>query len=230
MKKAIVDIHRYKTNSTTNIIIPSIPISKGFKPIKTLKNTLEKKVFEISNGKESRIAKVMTLYNVGNDVDVLERLSKYNLAPIIYKTDVYIDEKGNDMIYIEMERLDGTIYQLLKTKLDKKDLEIILKLINELLLRLKKFKLSHGDFHWENIGFIYDEKKDCVFLKMIDFEFAENKSDFRKEVLQLIRTLDKKYTPLIDASNRVYIKNRLEEYYKKNFSVIKDIEKEYKEL
>lgn len=230
MKKAIIDIHKSKTNSKINIIIPSIPISKGFKTIKTLKNTLEKKVFEISNGKESRIAKVMMLYNVGNDVDVLERLSKYNLAPIIYKTDIYVDEKGNDMIYIEMERLDGTIYQLLKTKLDKKDLEIILKLINELLLRLKKFNVSHGDFHWENIGFIYDVKKDCVFLKMIDFEFAENKNDFRKEVLQLIRTLDNKYTPLIDEGNRVYIQNRLLEYYKKNFGELKDIEKDYKAL
>jgi hypothetical protein len=230
MKKAVVDLHNVKKSSKSNINIPSVPFSNGFKPIKTLKNTPEKKVFEISNGKETRIGKVMLLYNVGNDVDVFEKLSKYNLAPVIYKTDVYIDEKENDMIYVEMERLDGTIYQLLKTQLNKKELDVILKLINELLLRLNKFKFSHGDFHWENIGFLYDEKKDCVFLKMIDFEFADNKSDFRKEVLQLIRTLDKKYTPLIDESNRVYIRNRLEEYYKKNFGEIKDIEKEYKDL
>jgi tRNA A-37 threonylcarbamoyl transferase component Bud32 len=132
------------------------------------------------------------------------------------------------MTYIEMEKLDGTVYDLLKTELSERDLDLILKLINKILIILHKMKMSHGDFHWENIGIVYDEEKDCIHLKMFDFEFASYKNDFRREVAQLIRTIDKKYTPLINEKNRIYIKKRLESYYKNNFGDYKDIDEEYK--
>ena len=227
MKKAVYSIHN-STPKKEVVKIPKAPFTTGFKPVKTLKDSNEKKVYILSNGKEYRIGKITSLYNIGNDVDIFEKLSKYNLAPVIFKTDVFNDEKNNEMTYTEMEKLDGTIYDLLTVPLTEKELDIILRLVNELLLRLYKLKISHGDFHWENIGFTYDDKKDCITLKMIDFEFAENKSDFRKEVVQLIRTIDKKYTPLVSDTNRAYISKRLISYYKNNFGEYKDIEEEYK--
>jgi len=227
MKKAVFSIHN-STIKKENIKIPRAPFTSGFKPIKKLKETNDKKVYLLYNGKEYRIGKISSLYNVGNDVDIFEKLSKKNLAPVIFKTDVYNDENNNELTYTEMEKLDGTIYKLLEVPLSEKELDILLGLVNELLLRLYTLKISHGDFHWENIGFNYDDKKDCITLKMIDFEFAENKSDFRKEVIQLIRTIDKKYTPLVADSNREYISRRLISYYKNNFGEYKDIEEEYK--
>ncbi len=227
MKKALSSIHN-STVKKENIKVSNVPFTSGFIPIKKLKDSNVKKVYLLTNGKQYRIGKISSLYNVGNDVDIFEKLSKENLAPVIYKTDVYNDENNNEMTYTEMEKLDGTIYKLLSLPLTEKELDIILRLVNELLIRLYKLKISHGDFHWENIGFNYDEKKDCITLKMIDFEFAENKSDFRKEVIQLIRTIDKKYTPLVPDTNREYISRRLISYYKKNFGDYKDIEKEYK--
>jgi len=227
MKKAVYSIHN-STPKKEVVKIPKAPFTKGFKPVKTLKDSNDKKVYLLYNSKEYRIGKISSLYNIGNDVDVFEKLSKYNLAPVIFKTDVFNDEKNNEMTYTEMEKLDGTIYELLSVPLTEKELDIILRLVNELLIRLYKLKISHGDFHWENIGFTYDDKKDCITLKMIDFEFAENKSDFRKEVVQLIRTIDKKYTPLVSETNRAYISKRLISYYKNNFGEYKDIEEEYK--
>jgi len=224
MKQAILQLHN-TTLPKEKIKVLGIPFSSSFYPVKIIK---DKKVYLLTDKSTYRIAKTIPLHAIGEDIEILEKLGKYNLAPKIYKTDVFTDEAGNDMSYVEMERLDGTIYDLLKTELSQKDLDLILRLINQLLIMLHKMKLSHGDFHWENIGIVYNENKDCIFLKMFDFEFASHKNDFRREVAQLIRTVDKKYTPLIAESNRSYIKKKLESYYKKNFGDYNDIDKEYK--
>lgn len=218
--KIIKDISSY------SIILPS---SNGFRIIKTIKNENGKAVYIISNNKEERIAKVIPLHLVGNEIEIIEKLSKLDLSPIIFKTEI-ISNKDEDNAYIEMEKMTGTINDILSERMSDDDLNIISILVLKLLRKLSELSISHGDFHWKNIGFNYNSIKDGINLKVIDLEFGDFKVNERLDILQLIRTLDKKYMQDIDNYNRDYITVRLlklyNSKYNKNISK-KDIENEY---
>jgi len=212
--------------------VHNLPLSDGFKIIKVIKNESEKGVYVISNGKETRIAKITPLHEIGNEIEIIEKLGRVELAPKIFKSDV-ITSYGSDKAYYEMAMMTGTIEELLNKRLLEKDLNIILNMIMTLLDRLCKEGYSHGDFHWRNIGFDFCKEKDCLTVKVLDLEFSEFKCNEKLDIVQLIRTIDKKYSPSVDNNNREYIRNKLIEYYNNKFNtnINKDnIEEEFKKL
>ena len=209
-----------------------LPLSDGFKVIKTIKNESEKGVYVISNDKESRIAKITPLHEIGNEIEVIEKLGRLELAPKIYKSEV-VTTYGTDKAYYEMEMMTGTIDELLTRRLIEKDLNIILNMIMTLLERLCKEGFSHGDFHWRNIGFDYSKDKDSITVKVLDLEFSEFKCNEKLDIIQLIRTIDKTYSPAVENNNREYIRNKLIEFYNNKFQteLTKDkVEEEFKRL
>lgn len=229
LEKAVLDLYNKQKNEVKKKLDTPEYLKKNigrFYPVNILKKTEEKEIYVITDGKEDRVIKLVPLYKIGNEVDILEKMGNMKIAPRVLSTDVIT--KNEEMAYIEMERITANMEDLLSYNLDKKDIDILLNLIFNLLFALNKFKVSHGDFHWGNIGFCYDKDKKGIHLKIIDFEFGENESNIKKEILQLIRTIDKKYTPTINQENRSYVKNKLISYYQKKYGVLKDIEDEYK--
>jgi len=205
------------------------PISKGFKIIKKIKENNDKKVFIISNGNEYRICKILSVYSMGNEVEISEMLSQKNLSPTIYKTGVFT-ENDQDKAYIEMEMLNSTIYEVLQYELSEETLFIIFSMIKLMLNKLIQLNVSHGDFHWENIGIVYDKNKNAIHLKLIDLELGDTyKSKVILEIVQLIRTLNKNYTPLMNNNNREVMKKYLIELYTSGFGKLDEnnIEKLY---
>jgi tRNA A-37 threonylcarbamoyl transferase component Bud32 len=210
----------------------NLPLSDGFKIIKVIKNESEKGVYVISNGKESRIAKITPLHEIGNEIEIIEKLGKIELAPKIYKSEV-VTTYGTDKAYYEMAMMTGTIEELLTKRLLEKDMNIILNMIMTLLERLCKEGFSHGDFHWRNIGFDYSKDKDSLSVKVLDLEFSEFKCNEQLDIVQLIRTIDKRYSPNIENNNREYIRNKLIHFYNSKFKskLSKDnVEEEFKRL
>lgn len=212
--------------------IDNIPISYGFKIIKVIKNDTEKGVYEIYNGKEYRISKIIPLHEIGNEIEIIEKLSKLELAPKIFKSEVFTS-KGMDKAYYEMEMMTGTIEDLLTKRLITKDLNIILNMIMTLLERLCKEGFSHGDFHWRNIGFDFCKEKNCITVKVLDLEFSEFNCNERLDIIQLIRTIDNKYSPKVENNNREYIRNKLIDFYNNKFNTSinnDDVEEEFKKI
>ena len=210
----------------------TLPLSDGFKVIKIIKNESEKGVYVISKDKERRIAKITPLHEIGNEIEVIEKLGKLELAPKIYKSEV-ITTYGTDKAYYEMEMMTGTVDELLTRRLIEKDLNIILNMIMTLLERLCKEGFSHGDFHWRNIGFDYSKDRDSLTVKVLDLEFSEFKCNEQLDIVQLIRTIDKRYSPSVENNNREYIRNKLIEFYNSKFQteLTKDkVEEEFKRL
>lgn len=205
-----------------------LPCSSGFNVIGSIKVNGNKGVYILSDGKEKRIAKVVELYNIANEIDLMEYMSKIGISPMIYKTDIF-EKNGEEFAYFEMEMMSGTLEDLLKFELEYSDLDIILRLVLSLLRAMYEYKICHGDYHWKNIGVKYDDKKKKIDLMVLDFEFGEFKKNDRLDMIQLIRSLDKRYSNMNDK-NMIYLRNKLINIYNKNFNdniQESDIEKEF---
>jgi hypothetical protein len=236
LKSIANDIYKTQLNGQIqkelNKSTHTLPLSDGFKVSKIIKNESEKGVYVISNGKENRIAKITPLHEIGNEIEIIEKLGKLELAPKIYKSEV-ITTYGTDKAYYEMAMMTGTIEELLTKRLLEKDMNIILNMIMTLLERLCKEGFSHGDFHWRNIGFDYSKEKDSITVKVLDLEFSEFKCNERLDIVQLIRTIDKKYSPSVENNNREYIRNKLIQFYNNKFQTEltkNNVEEEFKKL
>ena len=157
LQQAVLELHNNQKNEIKKRLDTPEYIKNNignFYPIHILKKTEDKEIYIITDGKQDRVIK---LYKTGNEVDILENMGSLNIAPKVFSTDVIL--KKEEMAYIEMERITANMEDLLFYKMDKKDIAILLDLIFRLLFALNKFKVSHGDFHWGNIGFCYDDNK-----------------------------------------------------------------------
>jgi tRNA A-37 threonylcarbamoyl transferase component Bud32 len=226
--KVINDLYNNKIEQNKKYSNISIPCSLGFNVINIIKHDDNKGIYIVSNGKEQRVAKTVPLYTIGNEIYLMEKMSNLGISPLIYKTDVF-EHKGEEMAYFEMEMMTGTLEDVLKVKLEDKDLDIILRLVLLLLRAMYNNKISHGDYHWKNIGVKYDGCRRKIDVMILDFEFGEFNRNERLDMLQLIRSLDKRYSDM-NENNAMYLRDKLIQIYNKYFVdniQYKDIEKEF---
>jgi hypothetical protein len=232
LKEAVHNVNKTNSVDCKGYIKTTLPCSRGFYATNIVKKNEDKIIYLLTNGKENRITKVYPVQDIGNEIELMDRLCKYDICPTITKNDIFSKE-GTDYVYIEMERLCGTIEDILQYKLNDKDLDVLLILIIRLLKKLCELNISHGDFHWKNIGFKFDKNKNGIHLRLIDFEFGEFVCNPRLDVLQLIRSIDSKYAPNVNKDNREYLRNKLVDVYKNKFNknfVITQVEKEFELL
>ncbi len=79
-------------------------------------------------------------------------------------------------ILILMEKLDGTLFDLIKnnTSLDQRILQSIGDQLIDLIRKMRKYKISHGDMHVANIGYIWeDEQHSSIKLKLLDMGLSD---------------------------------------------------------
>jgi serine/threonine protein kinase len=81
--------------------------------------------------------------------------AQYNLGPKIYSHKIF-PFKQDTYGLIVMEKIDGTLEDLLKTRKSKEVLDTIMNWIEYSIKMMCKYNLTHGDLHWGNIGYKID--------------------------------------------------------------------------
>ena len=130
LQQAVLDLYNKQKNESRKRLDTPEYLKKNigiFYPTKILKKTSEKEIYVISYGKEDRVIKIVSLYKIGNEVEILEKMGNINIAPRVLATDVIT--KNEEMAYIEMERITANMEDLLSYNLHHKDLDMLLNLI-----------------------------------------------------------------------------------------------------
>lgn len=105
--------------------------------------------------------------------------------------DFYIWERSNGKIFAitEMDRIDGVISDLLQYKQNEVVLHVLATWFEAITDLMCKHKLTHGDMHTGNIGYIIMPNK-LIRPVLIDFGWASAGScDKQLEMIQLLRGL-----------------------------------------
>ena len=154
------------------------------------------------------------------ETHVQKHLHKLKLAPKIFETCDFKPDKmpkkihailKNDFDHIEtkipknhrvylifMDKVDGVLddfaYKIPSTK---KSIEPIVNSIIDMVKKLKDANVSHGDFHFGNMGFQYTESgRKLITMMPIDFGWANiKKSSTRWELLVAAHTIGPVFQP-----------------------------------
>jgi tRNA A-37 threonylcarbamoyl transferase component Bud32 len=98
-----------------------------------------------------------------------------NLVPKIYGTHTL--KKQNASIYaIEMDVIDGNLHEYLRIQRSQNELDSVIRDIKQIVLKMKKHKITHGDFHAENLGFV--KKNNRIQVQLIDFGWSSKQEFF----------------------------------------------------
>ena len=122
----------------------------------------------INNKNERAIVKIQKIQRVDflREVVMHKRLDRLGLAPKFYGADIWYN-----CGIIEMEEMDGILYNFLLEKRDDKTLDNILSQLKSLLIKKNKEGIIHGDLHTGNIAYKY-QKDGELKVYMIDFGFS----------------------------------------------------------
>lgn len=115
--------------------------------------------------------------------------------------------KGRRRIYfLNMSRVDTTLYKWLAERRSKKLLDGLITRIFDILVLMEKHNITHGDFHLDNIGFVYGRGREPGRIKILDYGYASTARAMPEiELVQFVRTLHSRYTPRINRENANYI-------------------------
>lgn len=123
------------------------------------------------------------------------------------RTDIKAHAKGHLVHIIVMKEIAGVIGDWLHPLKSKEQLGQLTLGIFELMESLKKHKLTHGDLHLWNLGYVYtDESKRYMKLMPIDFGRSfVGKAHTEFELGALLRILNKEFheKPMPDFNRRV---------------------------
>lgn len=112
---------------------------------------------------------------------------------------------GNLVHIIIMEEIDGVLGSWLRRDKSEKQLKETADQIVALMKAFQKHKLTHGDFHLNNIGFVYtNASKTKMKLMPIDFGRSHVGAAYTGiEIGSLMRTLDSKFRGPVPGENRI---------------------------
>ena len=133
---------------------------------------------------EVRISKIFFDLGVGLEI------KKFGTA--------HIENSGRDLHgFIQMERINGTLWDLLKAKeWNKSEIHEIVSKIFDIIKIISDNNLFHGDLHLQNIGFITDSYGELQ-LKLIDFGRSHERSAPRGDIALLLRSAYSILNPFI---------------------------------
>jgi hypothetical protein len=128
---------------------------------------------------------------------------------------------------IIMAKLDGTVNELLESRCSQELLDGILKGIVDILSVMCVHKLTHGDLHWVNIGYVYtfEELDDyplqrTMTFQLIDFANSQNEGcDPEMELAQLIRRSFPQISSTLNLENLNYLRENLLLLYSQNYDI-----------
>lgn len=132
--------------------------------------------------------------SVEDEVKLQNFFANLNLAPrVIGLTTVQLaDPRKTEVKIIVMEPVDFTLDDLLcnPNAFPPSWVKVVAEQIKQLLLVLHKYRLTHGDLHPGNIGFLYDPASKELKLRLIDFGQSSNRASVTAvDAFQLIRAI-----------------------------------------
>ena len=121
-----------------------------------------------------------------------------------FATEVEDDPESNLVHIIIMEEIDGVLGTWLKRERSEKQLEEKARQIIGLMKAFRKHRFTHGDFHLNNIGFVYtNASKTKMKLMPIDFGRAYvGRAYTNIEMGSLMRTIDSTFRSIVPMQNR----------------------------
>jgi tRNA A-37 threonylcarbamoyl transferase component Bud32 len=156
-----------------------------------------------------------------NEVKMQKIFHKHGIAPAIIGSPKFYKHKGKDFAVIVMSRIDVVMQDLLDQPITDEAREQIWTAIVSLLSTMRKYKLAHNDMHWENLAMVYAQDAHGRLTMRgtcIDFGWSfSGKSSTSLEVLQLIRTLDRSYSPNINKKTQQFLLTRLIALYEGSY-------------
>jgi tRNA A-37 threonylcarbamoyl transferase component Bud32 len=169
------------------------------------------------------------------EINNQEYVSTVGLAPKIHR----VCREG-DSNFIVMDEVDGVFEMFLRDQKSDLELDIVFEEIKKLLKNLCKYKITHGDLHWGNVGYMIksDPNTNKSYAQIILIDFGQSnvgKCNPQLDTLQLFRTATKEFTPVANRYNMDYLHKKLFKLYSSQYNtgmrdLDKDIEAEYKRL
>ena len=132
-------------------------------------------VYKTPEGKAMKVQ----WYDAGefeSEVNVMKRFSEIGLG-VTYDTSYIItlskeisgeQNKPTQIGVIIMEMVEGTLHDYVEQNRSPQELDHISTLIWKLLVKMKRYQVSHNDLQFTNIGY-YHDSQGVLRLKLIDF-------------------------------------------------------------
>jgi tRNA A-37 threonylcarbamoyl transferase component Bud32 len=142
-----------------------------------------------------------------NEVNMTQKFSDVGVGIDVYNTGML--DKGDDDYYVFIQKFEEDLKSYLTVRRSDIDLDDIILQIKNIINILCANNMIHGDLHWENIGYILNNRGKKV-LKLIDFGWSIDNKKCKPvlEYLQLYSTLDR-MSPELDYYNKEYIRQKL---------------------
>ena len=182
-------------------------------------------VFSIRNGHNKRgalkIVRDEANFSVDKEIDMQKKFHKLGMSPNVIDHCSYKPPRGGDRVhFILMERIDGVIDNFLMKKSHHKLLETLVDRLFQIIKKMKDNNLTHGDFHSENIGFVFRRGDNPGNIQIIDHGMSTgNGHNTELELVQFMRTIESRYSPKMNADNRKFIKQKVTEMAKSMFNI-----------
>jgi len=182
-------------------------------------------VFSIRNSHNKRgvlkIVRDEANFSVDKEIVVQKKFHELGLSPGVIDHCSYKPPRGGDRVhFILMERIDGVIDNFLMKKSHHKLLDTLVDRLFQIIKKMKDKNLTHGDFHSENIGFVYRRGDNPGTIQIIDHGMSiENGSNPELELVQFMRTIESRYSPKMNPDNRKFIKQKVHAMSKSMFNI-----------
>lgn len=171
-------------------------------------------VFSIRSGTSRRgalkVVKDEANFSVAKEIAMQKRFHKLGMSPPVIDHCSYTPKGGERVHFILMERIDGVIDSFLQKRAPSNLLDTMVDRLFQIIQKMEKENLTHGDFHTENIGFVYKRANTPGNIQIIDHGMSSDKgSNPELEVVQFLRTIESRYSPRMDSQNRKLVKARV---------------------
>jgi len=160
------------------------------------------------------------------EIKMQKKFANVGLAPKIYKSGTFKVGKYTYGI-IEMDRVAGTLDDLLKKQVPTSLLDKIIEWLGDIIETMCAHNLVHADFHFGNTAFNLlateeDAKSNKIAIQLLLIDFGWSccidkniKCIPQLELSQLLRTADMSN---MNKHNEKYLKNKLLDLYRENYN------------
>ena len=137
-----------------------------------------------------KLLKENDLDDLDREIEMGQEFHNVGLSPKSEKISSF--EVDGEMYHaIHMDRLDGVLMSVLVANPPRHQIERIVKKVLDAVERMEQSNLSHGDFHWGNIGFIHERDEEVGKLQVIDHGYSSKGVPTPElDISQLLRVAD----------------------------------------
>lgn len=130
-----------------------------------------------------------------NEIEAHKKFSKLGLSPTIH-CHCLTARTRRSVFFVNMSRIDTTLEWWLQTKRSKQMINLFLEKLFGILEVMRKERITHGDMHLGNIGFVFKRQHTPGRIQLLDHGFASTKGALTElELVQFIRTLHRRFMP-----------------------------------